>query len=204
MDKTAVFKLSYGLYVLTSAENGKDNGCIVNTAAQLASEPLLISVTVNKSNLTHDMIKNTGIFNISVIGRSADFSLFKHFGFSSGRNAEKFGTPESHVFMPAYSDNGLLYVKKGTNAFISCKVKSMTDLGSHTMFIGEMTDGKTLSDDPSMTYADYHANVKPKPTKTEKKGWICKICGYIYEGEELPDDFICPICKHGASDFEKL
>lgn len=204
MDTKALFKISYGLYVLTSAENGKDNGCIINTAVQLTSSPPVVSIAVNKNNLTHDMIKNTGLFNISVIDRTADFSLFKHFGFQSGRDAEKFGTPDSYKFSPAYSDNGLLYIKNGANAFVSCKVRSETDLGSHTLFIAEMTDGQILSDNPSMTYADYHANVKPAPEKPKKQGWVCKVCGYIYEGDELPDDFVCPICKHGADDFERL
>lgn len=204
MDKKTLFNLSYGLFVLTAAENGRDNGCIINTVAQLTSDPVLISAAVNKNNLTHDMIKNTGLMNISVIDNTADFSLFRHFGFSSGRDRSKFGTEESHKFMPAYSDNGLLYIKNGTNAFISCKVRSETDLGSHTLFIAEMTDGKVLSDNRSMTYADYHENVKPKPQTEKKRGWVCKICGYIYEGDELPDGYICPVCKHGAEDFERI
>ena len=206
MDAKSVYKISYGLYVLTASERDKDNGCIINTLIQLTSSPMQIAVTVNKANLTHDMIKNTGKFNVSVIDTSADFGLFRHFGFQSGREVQKFGTPESYKFTPHYSDNGLLYVKSGTNAFMSGKVVRETDLGTHTMFIAEMTDGAVLSDKPSMTYEYYHSNVKPKPTAQaeKKKGWVCKICGYIYEGEELPADFVCPICKHGAVDFEKI
>lgn len=204
MNTKSVYKISYGLYVLTASEGDKDNGCIINTLAQQTSSPMQISVTVNKSNLTHDMIKNTGKFNVSVIDQSADFSLFKHFGFQSGRDAQKFGTPDSYKFSPCYSDNGLLYIKSGTNAFMSGKVVNEIDLGTHTMFIAEMTDAEVLSDKPSMTYEYYQTNVKPKPAAPKKTGWVCKVCGYIYEGDELPDDFVCPICKHGASDFEKL
>lgn len=203
MDTKSVYKISYGLYVLTASQGDKDNGCIINTLSQLTSSPMQISVTVNKANLTHDMIKATGIFNVSVIDTSADFSLFKHFGFQSGRNAQKFGTPDSYKFSPCYADNGVLYVKSGANAFLSGKVVNEVDLGTHTMFIAEMTDGEILSDKPSMTYEYYQQNVKPKPAE-KKSGWVCKVCGYIYEGEELPDDFVCPVCKHGREDFEKL
>ncbi len=204
MNTKSVYKISYGLYVLTASEGDKDNGCIINTLMQLTSSPMQIAVTVNKANLTHDMIKNTGKFNVSVIDQTADFSLFKHFGFQSGRNTQKFGTPDSYKFTPHYSDNGLLYIKSGTNAFMSGKVVNEIDLGTHTMFIAEMTDGEILSDNPSMTYEYYQSKVKPKPAAPKKTGWVCKICGYIYEGEVLPEDFVCPICKHGAVDFEKL
>ena len=204
MNTKSVYKISYGLFVLTASEGDKDNGCIINTLIQLTSSPMQIAVTVNKANLTHDMIKNTGKFNVSVIDQTADFSLFKHFGFQSGKNAAKFGTPDSYKFAPHYSENGLLYVKSGTNAFMSGKVVKEVDLGTHTMFIAEMTDAEVLSDAPSMTYEYYQNNVKPKPQAPKKTGWVCKICGYVYEGEELPEDFVCPICKHGAVDFEKL
>lgn len=206
MDTKSVYKISYGLYVLTASQGDKDNGCIINTLSQLTSSPMQISVTVNKANLTHDMIKATGVFNVSVIDTSADFSLFRHFGFQSGRNAQKFGTPDSYKFSPCYADNGVIYVKSGANAFLSGKVVNEIDLGTHTMFIAEMTDGEVLSDKPSMTYEYYQQNVKPKPAQTDEKksGWVCKVCGYIYEGEELPDDFVCPVCKHGREDFEKL
>lgn len=206
MDTKSVYKISYGLYVLTASQGDKDNGCIINTLSQLTSSPMQISVTVNKANFTHDMIKATGVFNVSVIDTSADFSLFRHFGFQSGRNVQKFGTPDSYKFSPCYADNGVLYVKSGANAFLSGKVVNEIDLGTHTMFIAEMTDGEILSDKPSMTYEYYQQNVKPKPAQTaeKKSGWVCKVCGYIYEGEELPEEFVCPVCKHGREDFEKL
>ncbi len=204
MNEKTVHSISYGLYVLTAGEDGKENGCIINTLQQVTSSPMQISITVNKANYTHDMIKNTGIFNVSIIDSTADFELFKHFGFQSGRTAPKFGTPESYKFKPNYSNNGLIYIKESTNSFISGKVIKELDLGTHTMFIAEMTDGEILSDNPSLTYAQYFASVKPKPEKPKKKGWVCKICGYIYEGEELPSDFICPVCKHGAEDFEPI
>lgn len=203
MDTRSVYKISYGLYVLTASDGDRDNGCIINTLSQLTSSPMQISVTVNKANLTHDMIKATGKFNVSVIDTSADFSLFRHFGFRSGRNAQKFGTPDSYKFEPCYTDNGVLYIKSGTNAFLSGKVVNEINLGTHTMFIAEMTDGEVLSDKPSMTYEYYQQNVKPKPAE-KKTGWVCKVCGYIYEGDELPEDFVCPVCKHGREDFEKL
>lgn len=203
MDKKSVYKLSYGLFVLTASEGDKDNGCIVNTVIQLTSDPMQIAVTVNKGNLTHDMIKNTGKFNVSVIDNTAPFELFKHFGFQSGRESMKFGTPDSYKFAPKYADNGLLYVSAYANAFMSGKVIKEIDLGTHTMFVAQMTDGEVLSDKPSMTYEYYQANVKPRPEK-KKTGWVCKVCGYVYEGDVLPDDFVCPICKHGAADFEKI
>lgn len=204
MNKKTVYKISYGLFVLTASEGDKDNGCIVNTVIQLTSDPMQIAVTVNKGNLTHDMIKNTGKFNVSVIDNTAPFELFKHFGFRSGRDAMKFGTPDSYKFAPKYADNGLLYVSAYANAFMSGKVVREVDLGTHTMFIAEMTDGEVLSDKPSMTYEYYQANVKPRPAAQKKTGWVCKVCGYVYEGEEMPADFVCPICKHGAVDFEKM
>lgn len=202
MDKSSVNKISYGLYVLTASENGRDNGCIINTLMQQTSTPLTVSVTVNKANLTHDMIKNTGLFNVSLLDTTAPFELFRHFGFQSGRNAQKFEVPESYGYAPCYSDNGLIYLKNHTAAFLSGKVTGSVDLGSHTLFTAEVTDGAVLSKNPSMTYAYYHENVKPRPAP--KKGWVCKVCGYIYDGEELPEDFVCPVCKHGAEDFERL
>ena len=203
MDKKSVYKLSYGLFVLTASEGNKDNGCIVNTVIQLTSDPMQIAVTVNKGNLTHDMIKNTGKFNVSVIDNTAPFELFKHFGFQSGRDSTKFGTPDSYKFAPKYADNGLLYVSAYANAFMSGKVVKEIDLGTHTMFVAQMTDGEVLSDKPSMTYEYYLVSVKPRPEQ-KKTGWVCKVCGYVYEGDVLPDDFVCPICKHGAADFEKI
>lgn len=205
MDQKAMFKLSYGLFVLTAKDGAKDNGCIINTAIQAASSPNQMSICVNKANYTHDMIMKTGEFNVSVISKAADFELFRHFGFQSGRDTDKFvDFPEC-----ARSENGIFYVTKGTNAYFSVKVTKTEDLGSHTMFIGEITDMAVLSPEGSATYEYYFENIKPKPQETDKKEagktiWRCTICGYEYEGEELPADFICPLCKHPASDFEKV
>lgn len=203
MNTDSLNKISCGLYVLTASDNDVENGCIINTLAQLTSSPLQIGITVSKGNFTHDMIAKTGIFNATVIDTSADFDLIKHFGFQSGRDKKKFGTPESYRFAPRFSENGLIYLSAFSNAYVSGKLTSSVDLGSHTMFIADMTDGEILSDKPTMTYDYYHKNVKPK-VQTKKSGWICKVCGYIYEGDELPKDYICPICKHGAEDFEKI
>ncbi len=200
MDNRAMFKLGYGLYVLTARDGERDNGCIVNTVMQITSTPNCITVAVNKQNFTHDMIAKTWRFNVSVIDETADFGLFERFGFHSGGEVDKFKDYEP----VKRSENGLLYVTKSANAFLSAKVISMVDADTHTLFIAEITDGAVLSDAASATYAFYHSNIKPKPEKTNKKGWRCKICGYIYEGEVLPPDFVCPVCKHPASDFEKI
>lgn len=205
MDNNAMYKLSYGLFVLSAKDGEKDNGCIINTAIQAASAPNTVSVCVNKSNYTHDMIVKTGQFTVSVLSRDADFELFKHFGFQSGRNFDKF----SGFSDCKRGENGIFYITRGTNSYISVKVNKTEDLGSHTMFIGEVTDMKVLSDCPSVTYDYYQNNIKPKPQevgKTEdgKTIWRCKVCGYEYIGEELPEDFVCPLCKHPASDFEKV
>ncbi|MCR5789536.1 MAG: flavin reductase [Lachnospiraceae bacterium] len=204
MDAKTMFKLSYGLFVLT-AKDEKHNGCITNTAIQVTSEPNRISFAVNKSNYTHDQVKKTGIFTISVISEAADFELFKHFGFQSGRDVDKFDGFTDYK----EAANGTRIITKGTNAFISGKVIQTVDLGTHTLFIADVTDMEVLSDTPSATYTYYQSNIKPKPApKTEEKTgkvvWRCKICGYEYEGEELPADFVCPICKHPASDFERV
>lgn len=202
MNQQAMFKISYGLFVLTAQEKGFDNGCIINTAIQVTSTPNRISITVNKQNKTHDMVRATGVFNISMLSEDADFEIFKHFGFQSGKNVDKFenyGPKEK-------SENGLYYITKGTNAYLSGKVVQEVDLGSHTLFIADVTAGEVLSEVPSVTYTYYQEHIKPKPEapKTGKTVWICKVCGYVYEGEELPADFICPLCKHGAEDFEKV
>ncbi len=201
VDNTAMFKLSYGLFVLTAKDGTKDNGCIINTVQMVTDNPKKISVTVNKANHTHDMIKNTGVFNVSVLSTDAPFSVFEQFGFSSGRDTDKFEGEEI-----TRTENGISYISKNTNAVISGKVVNEIDCGTHTLFIAEVTYASVLSTTPSMTYAYYFENVKPKPAakQEEKKGYVCKICGYIYEGDELPADFICPLCKHGAEDFEKL
>ena len=194
---------SYGLFVLTAKDGDKDNGCIINTAIQAASDPLTVSICVNKANYTHDMIVKTGLFNVSFLSEKTTFGTFTHFGFQSGRNVDKMA--DIPVTFKR-SENGLVYITDGTNAYISCKVKETMDLGSHTMFIAEILEGDTLDDAASCTYAYYFASVKPKPEakQEEKKGWICTICGYIYEGDPLPEDFVCPICKHPASDFKPL
>ena len=197
MDKTALFRLSYGLFVLTAREGDKDNGCIINTCTQLTDEPLQIQITVNKQNLTHDMIKNTGVFNVSILTEEATFWIFQHYGFQSGRDVDKFeNLPDVRT------PNGIRYVGGCTNAVISGKVVSTVDCGSHTLFVAEVTGAQVLSNDRSMTYQYYFDNVKPKPAKSEGK-WVCKICNYVYEGDELPPDYICPLCKHGAEAFEK-
>ena len=200
MNTNALFKISYGLFILTAEENGFDNGCVINTLTQQTGNPCTVSVTVNKSNKTCEMIKSTGKFNVSVISENAPFELFRHFGFQSGRDTDKFSDyPNSER-----AENGIYYIPGYTNAYFCCKVKSVTDLGTHLLFIAEVEDAEILSDFESMTYDFYHKNVKPKPQKTEKKGYRCKICGYIYEGETLPEDFVCPVCKHPASDFERI
>lgn len=196
-----MFSISYGLYILTARDGEKDNGCIINTLSQITSNPNRISITVNKSNYTHDLIDKTKMFNVSILTTETPFGVFEHFGFQSGRDTEKFFKNENEK----RSQNGILYIPSCTNAFISGKVIEQYDFGTHTMFIADVTEAEVLSDVPSLTYAYYHANIKPKPqSKTEKKGYRCKICGYIHEGDELPDDFVCPICKHGAEDFEKI
>ena len=200
-----MYKLSYGLFVLTAREGEKDNGCIINTAIQAASTPNQISICVNKSNYTQDMIMRTGVFTVSVISQKATFDLFKHFGFQSGREVDKF----ADFAACDRGKNGILYVTEGTNAYISVKVEKIEDLGSHTMFIGEITDMEVLSQDSSATYDYYMKHIKPKPQEVGKTEdgqtiWRCTICGYEYVGEELPEDFICPLCKHPASDFEKV
>lgn len=205
MDKKAMYKLSYGLFVLTAKEGDKDNGCIINTAIQAASAPNQVSICVNKANYTHDMIVRTGEFTVSTISQEASFDLFKHFGFQTGSEVDKF----ADFADCKRGSNGLYYVTKGTNAYISVKVDQTVDLGSHTMFVGEVTDMEVLADVSSATYEYYMNNIKPKPeaapaAASGKTVWRCTICGYEYEGEELPADYICPLCKHPASDFEKV
>ena len=198
MDNTALFKLSYGLFVLTARQDGKDNGCIINTAMQITDDPKRIQIAVNKANLTHDMVLATGEFNVSVLSQEAVFWVFQHYGFQSGRDVDKFANiPE------ARTSNGLRYVEGCTNAVISGKVVTTVDCGTHTLFIADVTDAKLLSSEPSMTYQYYFDQVKPKPQPSQAGKWVCKICSYVYEGDQLPADFICPWCKHGAEDFEK-
>ena len=200
MNQAAMFQLSYGLFVLSAKNGEKDNGCIVNTVQQITTTPNRISIAVNKDNFTHDMIKDTGSFNVSILSEEVTFDIFKHFGFQSGRDVDKLKNFSDYE----RSSNGIFYLNKYANAFLSASVAETVDLGTHTMFIADVTDGEVLSQVPSVTYAYYHKHIKPQPQDTKKTGWRCKICGYIYEGEELPADFICPICKHGASDFERI
>lgn len=207
MDSKAMFKLSYGLFVLTAKRDDKDNGCITNTAIQVTSEPNRIAVAINKANYTHDMVMDTKKFNVSILSEKASFDTFKHFGFQSGKDVNKFDGYSACK----RSDNGLMYVTEGTNAYISVDVEQTIDLGTHTLFIGAVTDMEVLDNAPSATYTYYQENIKPKPQEKKDDAnslppgmhkWRCKICGFEYIGETLPDDYVCEICKHPASDFE--
>ncbi len=202
VDPNALFKLSYGLFVLSASAEGKDNGCIVNTVIQLTDTPKRLAFAVNRANLTHDMIAKTGVFSISVLSQDVPFEIFQHFGFQSGRDADKFA---GWAFADR-SENGTLHLTKFSNAVIAGKVVATQDWGTHTLFVADVTEARILSQVPSVTYAYYFAHIKPKPQPqlTQKKGWVCKICGYVYEGEELPPDFVCPLCKHGPEDFERI
>ena len=198
-DLTALFNIGYGLYVVTCNDGKKDNGLIVNTVTQVTNTPNRIAVTINKENYSHHVIKQTGLMNINCLSTDAPFSVFESFGFRSGRNVDKFAD-----CTPLRSDNGLVFLPRYINSFMSLKVEQYIDLDTHGMFICSVTEARVISDRETMTYSYYHANVKPKPATEGKKGYVCKICGYVYEGEELPEDFICPLCKHGASDFEPI
>ena len=196
-----MYNLSYGLFVLTAQADGKDSGCIINTAGQVTSTPNRISIAVNKDNYTHELVLRSGKFNISILSQAAGFDLFRHFGFQSGRTVDKF----ADFTACARSENGLYFITQGTNGYISAEVEQTIDLGTHTMFIAPVTDMQVLSPSPSATYAYYQSSIKPKPEKpAAKTAWRCTVCGYIYEGETLPADFVCPLCKHPASDFEKV
>ena len=197
-DKTALFKIEYGLYVVTSNDGKKDNGFIVNTVTQLTDTPFRVAVNVNKANYSHDVIKNTKKLNVNILSQDTTFDLIKKYGFVSGRDVNKFEGEELER-----SSNGLVILPDHINAFFSLEVEEYVDLGTHGMFICLVKEAKKLNNKPTLTYNYYQANVKPKPEE-KKKGYVCKVCGYVYEGDELPDDFICPLCKHGASDFEKL
>lgn len=197
MDIKALFNITYGLYVLSVKQGEKDNGCIVNSVMQVAEKPVRLAVSVSKQNLTCEMLKESGVFNLSCLTTEADFELFKRFGFQSGRDAEKF----QGMSGLKRSENGLYYLSENTNAFLSGKVVEMSDLGTHMLFIAEVTDGEVLSDGWGCSYAYYQADIKPKPAPAKKKSWVCEVCGYVHEGEEVPDDFVCPICKHGKEAF---
>ena len=198
-DLSALFNIGYGLYVVTSNDGKKDNGLIVNTVSQVTNSPNRIAVTINKDNYSHHVIKQTGKMNINCLSVDAPFSVFENFGFRSGRNADKFES-----ITPLRSDNGLAFLPRYINSFMSLKVEQYVDLDSHGMFICSITEARVISDSETMTYTYYQKNVKPKPQTEGKKGFVCKICGYVYEGDELPEDFVCPLCKHGAADFEPI
>ena len=200
MNTNALFKIGYGLYILSCHENGKDNACIVNTVMQITSNPCKIAICVNKNNHTCKMLQNTKKFNVSILDEEAEFEIFKHFGYQSGKDVDKF----LNFIHTKRTPNGVLYVTKNTNAYLSAYIQEEIDLDTHIMFIAQLVEAEVLSEKPTVTYDYYQKNIKPKPETTVEKGWRCKICGYIYEEEVLPSDFICPICKHGAIDFEKI
>lgn len=198
-DLTALFRIGYGLYVVTSNDGKKDNGLIVNTVIQLTDTPNRVAVNINKANYSHHVIKQTGMLNVNCLSTEAPFSVFQQFGFQTGRSVDKFAGQTVHR-----SDNGLVFLDKYINAFMSLKVEDYVDLGTHGMFICSVTEARVMSNQETMTYTYYQNNVKPKPETEGKKGFVCKVCGYIYEGDELPADYICPLCKHGAVDFEPI
>ena len=207
MDKKALYAITYGLFVLTAKEGEKDNGCIVNTVSMLTDEPKRIVVFVNKQNYSEGMIRRTGVFNVSVLTDKTPFDTFKWLGFASGKDTDKFAGKTY-----PRSENGLYYLPETANAVISAKVVDAYDYGTHTLFVAEVTEAKQLSEEQSVTYQYYQDNIKPKPQAAQSEPskdstthkWVCKICGYVHEGEELPDDFICPWCKHPAEDFEQI
>lgn len=198
-DLTALFNIGYGLYVVTSNDGKKDNGLIVNTVTQVTNSPNRVAVCINKQNYSHHVINSTGIMNVNCLSVEAPFKVFENFGFQSGRNVDKFAD-----CTPLRSDNGLVFLPKYINSFMSLKVEDYIDLDTHGMFICSVTEARVVSDKETMTYTYYQNNVKPKPKTDGKKGWVCKVCGYVYEGEDLPEDFICPLCKHGVADFEPI
>ena len=198
-DMTALFNIGYGLYVVTSNDGKRDNGLIVNTVTQVTNTPNRVAVCINKDNYSHHIIKQTGKMNVNCLSVEAPFSVFESFGFRSGRNVDKFEGAEV-----LRSDNGLVFLPRYINSFLSLKVEQYIDMDTHGMFICSVTEARVISDKETMTYTYYQQNVKPKPKTEGKKGWVCKVCGYVYEGDELPEDFVCPLCKHGAADFEPI
>lgn len=197
MDSSVMFRLGYGLYMV-SAKEGKDNGCIINTVMQITEEPRQIMIGVNKSNLTHDMIRRTGKVCVSVLDTDAPFSLYQHFGYQSGRDSDKFAEYKD----VKRAENGLYYLTEGTNSYLAGEVRQTIDCGTHSIFLVEVTEGEKTGEKASVTYQYYQDHVKPKP-ETEQKGYLCKVCGYIYTGEVLPEGYICPVCKHGTEVFVK-
>ena len=200
MDSKALFEISYGLYLVSAKDGEKDNGCIINTFSQQTDTPLQVSITINKQNLTAEMIEKTGVFTISILSEKATFEMFRRFGMQSGRDCNKFDGIET-----VRTPNGCLRLTSGLNTYMNCTVSQKIDLGTHWFFIAEITDAEILNTDESLTYDFYQKNIKttfkPEPVV---KGWRCRICSYTYEGEVLPPDFVCPWCKHGANDFEKI
>ena len=200
MNTKVMHDLTCGLYMLSSRSGDQTGGCIINTVMQVTSKPLRITITVNKANHTHDLIAESGVFAVSLLDQSAPFGLFQHFGFQSSRDVDKFAG-----LSVAKDLNGVPYLTWASCGYLSCKVVSSMDLGTHTQFLADVVDCDRLGDGTPVSYAYYQANIKPKPeSKPEVKGWRCTICGYVYEGEELPQDFVCPLCKHGAEAFEKI
>lgn len=203
MDNKALFKLSYGVFVLSSKSGDKVNACVTNTCIQVANDPVRIAISVLNTNLTCDYIKDSGVFSVSVLDKTCIFDTVKHFGMQSGRDVNKFEGVKLPIDL-----NGVPYLPWSTNSVLSAKVTESVDLGTHTLFIAEAVDMKVLSDNEPLTYADYHKDLKPKPQKIDEKkkivGWKCKICGYVFEGEKLPKDFVCPLCGHSADDFEPI
>ncbi len=200
IENKAMYKISYGLYMLTTTDGEKQNGCIVNTVAMLTDNPKRVTLFVNKSNYSNELLKQTGVFNVSVLTESTPFELFKQFGFVSGRDKDKFEGGEYPT-----SENGLYYLPAHANALLSGKVVDSYDYGTHTLFVAEITEAKVLNDEASVTYEYYQQNIKAKPAPKAEEGkekWVCKVCGYVHEGS-LPEDFVCPWCKHPASDFER-
>jgi len=199
MNPAALFRIGYGLYVVTSNDGTKDNGLIVNTVVQLTDSPNRVAVTINKRNYSHEIIQKTGKMNVNCLSVDAPFKVFQAFGFVSGRDVDKFAN-----CTPSRSDNGLIYLPHYINAYLSLEVERYLDFDTHGMFVCTVSEAKVVSDLETMTYTYYQKNVKPKPEPPKKKGYVCKICGYVYEGETLPEDFVCPLCKHGAADFEEI
>ena len=200
MNPKALYKITYGLYWLSVRSYGQDNACIINTALQAASDPLRLVISDNKQNKTHAMIMESGRFNVSALTEDAPVELFQRFGMQSGRDVNKFIGFED----AARAENGIYVLSRYANAYFSCKLVRTVDLGSHTLFIAEIEDAQVLSDDPGCTYGYYQSDIKPKAKPEKKKGWVCSVCGHVVEGETLPDDFICPLCRHGKEDFEPL
>ena len=202
MNTKVLHNLTCGLYVLASKNGAHRSGCIINTVMQVTSKPLRITVTVNKANYTHDLIASSGVFTVSLLDQSAPFGLFQHFGFQSGRDVDKFKD-----LSVKEDENGVPYLTWASCGYLSCKVVSSMDLGTHTQFLADVIDAEALDGTAPVSYVYYQAHIKPKPQPKEDapvKGWVCTICGYIYEGETLPEDFICPLCKHGVEAFEKI